>query len=66
MPALLLAGCRRCPLNAIMTLSSPDRDSWLLAEEITQKGHDKSGFPTIYDSIYHALAIRMDGTFLTG
>lgn len=52
-------------LNAIMTIASPDRDSWLLAEEITQNGHDKSGFPTIYDSIYHALAIRMDGTFLT-
>ena len=27
--------------------------------------HEKSGFPTIYDSIYHALAIQLDAVFLT-
>ena len=52
-------------INAIMTVSTPDRETWLLAESIAQKGHEKSGFPTIYDSIYHALAIRLDGIFLS-
>jgi predicted nucleic acid-binding protein len=51
--------------KAILTTSSPDRETWLLAEEIANEGHDKSGFPTIYDSIYHALAINLNGVFLT-
>ena len=51
--------------RAIMTISSPERETWLLAEDITKKGNEKSGFPSMYDSIYHALAISLDGTFLT-
>ncbi len=51
--------------NAILTVSTPDRQTWLLAEEIANQGHDKSGFPSMYDSIYHALAIRLKGVFLT-
>ncbi len=51
--------------KAILTVSSPDRETWLLAEEIVNQGHEKSGFPTIYDSIYHALAIQLNAVFLT-
>jgi predicted nucleic acid-binding protein len=50
---------------AILTVASPDRATWLLAEEIHNQGHEQSGFPTIYDSIYHALAIQLDAIFLT-
>lgn len=28
-------------------------------------GHEKSGFPTMYDSVYHAMAIINDGMFIT-
>jgi len=52
-------------LAAIMTIAAPDREAWLLAEGITKEGHVKSGFPSIYDSIYHALAIQLDGVFVT-
>ena len=33
--------------------------------EITKIGHNKSGFPTFYDSFYHALAILNDCDFIT-
>ncbi len=52
-------------LNAILTVSSPNRETWLLAEKIASSGHKKSGFATMYDSIYHALAIKLDAVFLT-
>jgi predicted nucleic acid-binding protein len=51
--------------NSIMSITSPDRDTWYLAEEMTQQGHPKSGFPSMYDSIYHAMAIKLDAIFLT-
>lgn len=35
------------------------------ALEITQQGHSKSGFPSVYDSIYHALAILNNCDFIT-
>lgn len=51
--------------RSILTVSSPDESTWLLAEKIVKSGHPKSGFPSIYDSIYHALAIQAGGVFLT-
>ncbi len=54
--------------DAIFTLvemHNPDRFTWLQAESICQKGHEKSGYPTMYDSIYHAMAIIKDGVFIT-
>jgi predicted nucleic acid-binding protein len=36
-----------------------------LALEMTESGHDKSGFPTFYDCVYHALAIQRDCDFIT-
>ncbi len=51
--------------QSILTVIAPTQDIWLLAEEITQTGHQKSGYPSIYDSIYHALAIKENATFIT-
>jgi len=51
--------------KSVLTVSSPDNDAWLLAEKIASQGHVKSGYPTIYDSIYQALAIQLNGVFLT-
>jgi len=51
--------------QSILKVLAPDRETWLLAEEIAQKGHIKSGFPSIYDSIYHATAIKLNTVFLT-
>jgi N-acetylneuraminic acid mutarotase len=49
----------------LINLESPDRFTWLQAEKICQSGHEKSGFPSMYDSIYHAMAIVRGGTFFT-
>lgn len=51
--------------QSILTTISPRREVWLLAEKIASDGHEKSGFPSIYDSIYQALAIDSNATFLT-
>ncbi len=52
-------------IKSILTITSPNREAWSLAEEMSQQGHSKSGFPSMYDSIYHALAIKLDAIFLT-
>ena len=52
-------------LNAGLKLVDPADDIWLTAEKITQTGHPKSGYPSIEDSLYHALAIHAEGTFIT-
>lgn len=49
----------------LIVTKEPDRFVWLQAEQICQKGHQKSGYPTIYDSVYHAMAIIQDGIFIT-
>jgi len=36
-----------------------------LAMQMAEDGHDKAGYPSIYDSAYHALAIAHDGMFIT-
>ena len=52
-------------VSSLIKLKSPDRFTWLQAEKICRSGHEKSGFPSIYDSIYHAIAIIEDGVFIT-
>ncbi len=42
-----------------------DYDSIEKAIEICEAGHKKSGFPSFYDSSYHALAILNDCQFIT-
>lgn len=40
-------------------------EQWELACTMIKSGHPKSGFPSIYDCCYHALAIKNDCTFIT-
>lgn len=49
----------------LIDMQSPNRFIWLQGEHICQHGHEKSGFPTMYDSVYHAMAIINDGVFIT-
>ena len=51
--------------GSILTIVTPDNSTWLLAETIAKEGNKKSGFPSMYDSIYHALAIKSKGVFFT-
>jgi len=51
--------------RSILTATSPNQATWNLAEEITQHGHPKSGFASMYDSIFHAVAINSGGVFVT-
>ena len=51
--------------QSILIVLSPDRKTWLLAEEMVKNGHKKAGFPSVYDSIYHAIAIKLEAMFLT-
>jgi predicted nucleic acid-binding protein len=53
------------PLSSNMISVSPNQQAWVLAEKIVRSGHKKSGYPSMYDSIYHALAIQSDGVFVT-
>lgn len=43
----------------------PSKKVWLDAEKICQSGHVKSGFPSLYDAIYHALAVEVGAVFVT-
>lgn len=52
-------------LNHHWKLTEPNRPHWSKAEEISQSGHEKSGYPTLYDAIYHAIAVVENGIFLT-
>lgn len=36
-----------------------------LAMRMAEDGHVKTGYPSIYDSAYHALAIALGGVFIT-
>ena len=60
-PLALLAGYRRFGWQLI----DPPRSTWLLAEEICRSGSKKAGFPSLQDSLYHALAIDTGGTLVT-
>ena len=39
--------------------------TWFKAGEIANTGHTKSGFLSLYDSVYHAMAIENNGLFIT-
>ena len=38
---------------------------WTMALKMTETGHGKSGYPSIYDSAYHCLALANDALFIT-
>ena len=52
-------------IDAGIRLIDPADDIWRTAEEISRSGNAKSGYPALEDSLYHALAIHADGTFVT-
>lgn len=43
----------------------PNREHWKVAQKISEKGHVKSGYPAMYDSVYHAMAMVDGGAFIT-
>lgn len=49
----------------IIDIKKVDSDVWLKAGEIANTGHAKSGHPSLYDSTYHAMAIKDGGLFIT-
>ncbi|MEM7288781.1 MAG: type II toxin-antitoxin system VapC family toxin [Pseudomonadota bacterium] len=51
--------------RANLTLKPLTAGQLQLAIRITEDGHPKSGFPSIYDSSYHAIAISKQGLFIT-
>jgi predicted nucleic acid-binding protein len=48
-----------------LKLVEPDFASLQTAKAITDTGHPKSGYPSFYDAVYHALAINHDCKFIT-
>jgi len=52
-------------IAAGLELIDPSDVIWEQAETLSHHGHDKSGYPSLEDSLYHALAIRAGGTFVT-
>ena len=52
-------------LNVNLKVVEFDLDIAEKAFEISSKGHKKTGFPTFYDSSYHALAMLNDCDFIT-
>lgn len=48
-----------------LTSLKPSKKIWQQAEIIANQGNPKSGFPSMYDSIYHAMAIDFKGIFIT-
>lgn len=50
--------------NGIETVQ-PSSKHWQKAYALSQEGHAKSGFPSLYDSIYHALALVEGIIFVT-
>lgn len=51
--------------SVVLRVVQPSKKVWLQAEHIARTGHSSSGFPSIYDSIYQAIALDVDGVFLT-
>lgn len=60
-----VAGLINEQLPNLIEFKSPSQSAWLQAEKICQTGHVKSGFPSLYDSVYHAMAIVAEGMFVT-
>lgn len=52
-------------ISKLVDQQTPSDGAWLMAEEIYKAGHVKSGYPSLYDSIYHAMAIEKGGVFIT-
>lgn len=51
--------------SAGLSLVQPSISALMRAEQIASNGHEKAGYPALYDSIYHALALEFSGTLIT-
>ncbi|UVC08167.1 type II toxin-antitoxin system VapC family toxin [Rhizobium sp. TH2] len=51
--------------SAGLRLLEPSLKVLQRAETIATSGHEKSGYPDLHDSIYHALALELNGIFVT-
>ncbi len=49
----------------LLTLRSLTANELKKAVDITQIDHPKSGYPSIYDAVFHAMAICNDATLIT-
>ena len=52
-------------IDVTLCLLDPTEAHIRQAFDISSKGHAKSGYPHIYDSIFHAIAIVEKGIFIT-
>ncbi|MEZ5536016.1 MAG: type II toxin-antitoxin system VapC family toxin [Thiolinea sp.] len=52
-------------LTPLIEIRPVTDDEYRKAIEIMQQGHDKSGYPSIYDSLFHAMAFCNDGVLVT-
>ena len=50
-------------ISTLVDQLSPNLEVWKKPEEIFSHGHVKTGYPSMYDSIYHALALVEGGIF---
>lgn len=48
-----------------LVLKQPTENEWRIACEIIDNSHPKSGFPSMHDAIYHAIAVANNGLFVT-
>lgn len=55
----------RASEKSYLTIIAPTAQQFELAIQITEDGNQKSGFPSIYDSTYHAIAISYNDIFIT-
>lgn len=51
--------------SAGMRLLEPDRAMILRAQMIATDGSQQTGYPSLQDAIYHAMAIELDAVFVT-
>jgi predicted nucleic acid-binding protein len=52
-------------LRPLIEIRPANDQEYRKAIEIMQQGHQKSGYPSIYDSLFHALALCNNGTLVT-
>lgn len=51
--------------GACLSIEEPTTEELIRAEEIARLGNRASAYPALQDSIYHAMAIRRGGIFIT-
>lgn len=52
-------------LSPLIEIRPASDQEYCKAIEITQQGHQKSGYPSIYDSLFHSMALCNNGTLVT-